>query len=338
MVHSGEAAEGQLNKQQQDIQEEAAATRTTRTVARRDFSVSPSKDRKRPSIPTEQPPGDASASQSDASASQSDASRPASAGLPVRFKESQRPEKNRRPSTQLNSENSPAESNDIHSIAIKEVFSRASNLIRESVEAEGVVFFDTNHAAFGGLLADEKSRKVSGNDSREDDSLEDDSLEEGTSSSDDNRRPGSQERSRRSRESERDQELNPPMCRILGHSTTMGSSINNETMKSRRFVITEKLLRGLLNRYPRGRIFNYHSDQTVSDDLSSDGSMSRPRFSRADFVDHADSNENRPKPRRKRNRNSVKEDAETLIRVFPDATSILLLPVTDFPKSGCYAA
>lgn len=331
MVHSGEAAEGQLNKQQQDIQEEAAATRTTRTVARRDFSVSPSKDRKRPSIPTEQPPGDASASQSDAS-------RPASAGLPVRFKESQRPEKNRRPSTQLNSENSPAESNDVHSIAIKEVFSRASNLIRESVEAEGVVFFDTNHAAFGELVADEKSRKVFGNDSREDDSLEDDSLDEGTSSSDDNRRPGSQERSRRSRESERDQELNPPMCRILGHSTTVGSSINNETMKSRRFVITEKLLRGLLNRYPRGRIFNYHSDQTVSDDLSSDGSMSRPRFSRADFVDHADSNENRPKPRRKRNRNSVKEDAETLIRVFPDATSILLLPVTDFPNSGCYAA
>ena len=65
---SGEHTEGQLNKQQQDILEEEAATRAPRSVARRDFSASPTKERKRPSFPTEQP------------------SRSLSAGLPVRFK------------------------------------------------------------------------------------------------------------------------------------------------------------------------------------------------------------------------------------------------------------
>ena len=327
MEQSGEAQEGQLNKQQQDILEEETATRTARSVARRDFSVSPAKDKKRPSIPTDPP------------------ARSSSAGLPVRFKgppeSPQQPKDGRRPSMQFKSDDSPAENTDVHSVAIKEVFSRASNLIRESVEAEGVVFFDTSNVAFGGSVIDEKRRKVSGDDSRGEDSQEDESWEEGGSSSDDNRGslPGSQEQYRPPNKSEQDQESNLSMCRMLGHSTTMGSSINNESMKSQHFVITEKLLKGLLGRYPRGRIFNYHSDQTISDDLSSDGSMSRPRFSRADLIDNpTDANEERPRTRRKHSRTSVKEDAETLIRVFPDATSILLLPVTDFPNSGCYAA
>lgn len=342
---SGELMEGQLNKQQQDILEEEEATRAPRSVARRDFSASPTKERKRPSFPTEQP------------------SRSLSAGLPVRFKtevpqlqQSQQSQQQqhpptvmdgRRPSTQFKSEDSPAENTDVHSVAIKEVFSRASNLIRESVEAEGVVFFDTSNAAFGGSITDEKRRKVSGDDSRgEEESQEDESVEDGASSgNDESRISGSQERSPRRKESGQDQDEDPDlaMCKMLGHSTSMGSSINNELMNSRRFVITEKLLKGLVVRYPRGRIFNYHSDQTVSDDLSSDGSMSRPRISRADFFDqHADSggdsSDGRPKSRRKNSRHTVKEDAETLIRVFPDATSILLLPVTDFPNSGCYAA
>ena len=71
---------------------------------------------------------------------------------------------------QFKSDDSPAENTDVHSVAIKEVFSRASNLIRESVEAEGVVFFDSSNVAFGGSVIDEKRRKVSGDDSRGEDS------------------------------------------------------------------------------------------------------------------------------------------------------------------------
>ena len=308
---SGELAEGQLNKHQQDIQEDEDGARTPRQMPRRGFTFAPESNggKNRPPL-SKKVSHDSSGSQNN------------SDQLPVRSKDV--PQENKSQLlAQFKSGDSPAENNDVHSAAIRDVFSRAANLIRESVEAEGVVFFDANPASFGEFVTDQK-RRPSGDDSREEASSSDESRE---SSSPNRLQSGNQNLT--------------PMCKALGHSTSTRSSVNNENeiMDNRQLVIPDPVLKGFLRRYPRGKIFNYHADQSVSDDFSSDGSLSQHRSNSGRPIDNVvRSRIGKPKPRKKRNRPSVKQDAEYLIRLFPDARSILVLPVTDIPKAGCFAA
>lgn len=309
---SGQTAEGQLNKQQQDIQEDEEGARIPRQISRHGSPAAPrlpygSRNR----APLSRRGSNVS------STSQKD-----SGQLPVRPKDMPQ-ESNNQPLAQFKSGDSPTENNDVHSNAIKGVFSRAANLIRESVEAEGVVFFDANPASFGEFVTDQK-RRPSGDESREEASSSEDSH-------------GSSILHRPQLE---DQDLTP-MCRALGHSTSTKSSINNENeiMNNRQLVMPDPVLKGLLNRYPHGKIFNYHADQSVTDDLSSDGSLSQNRSNAGGPTDNVlRSRIGKPKPRKRRNKSSVKQDAKYLIKVFPNARSIMLLPITDFPRAGSFAA
>ncbi|KAJ5512922.1 CheY-like superfamily [Penicillium fimorum] len=148
---------------------------------------------------------------------------------------------------------------DMLSIGVRQVFSRAANIIRESIEVEGVAFFDASIGSYGGLVSDTK-RKGPGSDSG--------TLENSMGSSDDSTGSDSQKSSTASAGKETVPE-NTTLCEILGFSTSTTSSINDESKG--RLALREVLLKTLLRRYPHGKIFNFSEEGSMSSDESSDG-------------------------------------------------------------------
>lgn len=122
---------------------------------------------------------------------------------------------------------------DPHHSVIKDAFSRASNIIRESIEVEGVLFLDASIGSFGGLIYGHKPR---------------DSSESGGSP------PCSNEDQLRS-SSPPSSEDQPHICDVLGFSTGQASSIDGATLSVEQ--VPERLLNVLLRRYPAGKIFNF---------------------------------------------------------------------------------
>lgn len=212
---------------------------------------------------------------------------------------------------------------DVLSTGIQRVFSRASNLIRESIGAEGVVFLDASSEKFGNLVESKTSRKVAGpvNDSPE--------------SSDESSDSGSSHRHQRSSASEGEDSHDVPVCVSLGFSTSRASSINDEVMSSNQVVVQEPLLTSLLRRYPRGKIFTYNANRSVSDD-SDDTSSSAIGIEHPDQNGEAEGTERRSTSKRRRKPN-FRQDAGNLIRIFPDARNIILLPMWDTERRRCFA-
>ncbi|KAJ6001146.1 hypothetical protein N7481_001555 [Penicillium waksmanii] len=133
---------------------------------------------------------------------------------------------------------------------LQRVCSRAANLIRESIEVEGVVFLDARIESFGGLVGGDSAFLPT------------------LSSSPPN------------------PEDNTTTCRPLGYSTTQTSTVNacDRRATSHDYAVREIVLKAMMNRYPQGKIFNYTQDGLLSDDISTsartqgtEGSGKRPR-------------------------------------------------------------
>ncbi|KAI9043103.1 putative sensor histidine kinase/response regulator [Aspergillus affinis] len=211
---------------------------------------------------------------------------------------------------------------DVLSTGIQHVFSRAANLIRESIGAEGVVFLDANSEEFGSLVGNKTSRKVTGADNNDSPESSDESTDSGSST-------------RRSSGSEGERVNKTPVCVSLGFSTSRVSSINDDTMAGNKVVVKEALLTSLLRRYPRGKIFTYNANRLVSDD-SDDTSHSLPGSDLLETNGQSE-NEQRRSTSKKRRKPNFRQDAENLIRIFPDARNIIMLPMWDTDKQRCFA-
>jgi signal transduction histidine kinase len=196
--------------------------------------------------------------------------------------------------------------------ASEEIFPRAANLIRESIEVEGVVFLDARVESFGELDEDEyrKAREAWRHGT--------------TTSSDESTDSGS-----------------PPnpmhpftlgigskdtiTCRMLGFSTSTSSSIDDDKA-SHNPAIPTSLLKAILSRYPHGKIFNYNENGLLSDD-GSGSSTSRS------------SETNACSKRRKGGRKpSHTQNANALIEVLEGARSIIFLPLWDSHKARWHSA
>lgn len=210
---------------------------------------------------------------------------------------------------------------DVLSTGIQRVFSRASNLIRESIGAEGVVFLDANSERFGNLVGNSSSRKVTGFGNADSPESSDESTDSGMST-------------RRRRSSGSDKE-SAPVCVSLGFSTSRASSINNEAMSSNQVVVRENVLTSLLRRYPRGKIFTYNANRSVSDD-SDDTSHTLPGCDLPEPNGQGEE-ERRRSGSKKRRKPNFRQDAGNLIQIFPDARNIILLPMWDSDKRRCFA-
>ncbi|CAG8426857.1 unnamed protein product [Penicillium salamii] len=198
---------------------------------------------------------------------------------------------------------------------LKETFSRASNMIRESIEVEAVVFFDANFGSKGALLHDTKSDPETSS-----------SLESCSSGDDDSKSHEPQEREPIDPElAERSGKavLNP--CEILGFATSNASSINYEATGDNRIALSESFLSSLLRRYPRGKIFNYGADGSVFSDDSSEGNFKK-FFRRTGG-----------KKYKKTRKSRMRQDAQALLQLSPESRSIIFTPLWDSHKGRWYA-
>jgi signal transduction histidine kinase/GAF domain-containing protein len=203
---------------------------------------------------------------------------------------------------------------DDYTAKVRQTFSRASNLIRESIEVEAVVFFDANFSSQEAFVNSAKSDPES-------------SCFESCSSGDESKSRGS-----RTDQDFFDPELaqssgkatlNP--CNILGFATSSASSVNDQLKDDTKIALSESFLAGLLHRYPRGKIFNFGENGTISSDDTSDGVFKR--FFRR----------NGGKKYKKTRRSLVRQDAQALLQLAPESRSIVFTPLWDSHKGRWYS-
>lgn len=304
---SGDTVEGQLNKKQQDLQEAQDHSPPRQLPYRpsgkghsqhvhfsHDSVKSPASDAPTPDLAT-----------TSSSTNQ----------LDVEQNEQKKTDVNQQEKvtfrSSVSSDNMPDE---IVSVALQKVFSRAANLIRESIEVEGVTFLDARIESFGGLVGNEhgKAREAWARDE--------------TASSEDSTDSGSYENAPSipappTASSEEDTTI----CRTLGTSTSQFSTINDDAkfgLKSgHEYAIRGSVLKAILNRYPHGKIFNYNESGLLSDDSSS-GNASRTSTKTSGS-----------KSKKRRRKPNHRQDANDLIRVLEGARSIIFLPMWDSHKS-----
>ncbi|CAG7955912.1 unnamed protein product [Penicillium salamii] len=198
---------------------------------------------------------------------------------------------------------------------LKETFSRASNMIRESIEVEAVVFFDANFASKGALLNDTKSDPETSCSPESCSSGDDDSR----SREPQHHEPVDPELAEHSGKSA----LNP--CEILGFATSNASSINCQATGDNKIALSEGFLSSLLRRYPRGKIFNYGADGSVFSDDSSGGNFKK-FFRRTGG-----------KKYKKTRKSRMRQDARALLQISPESRSIIFTPLWDSHKGRWYA-
>lgn len=195
---------------------------------------------------------------------------------------------------------------------IDRVFSKAANVIRESIEVEGVLFLNANLRSHSGLAGNIPSEPPSPFDGRH-------SSSSGPSSGDDSPRH--------------------PTCDVLGFSTSHGSSIVGDTIPSEFTGCRETFLQRLLRRFPLGQVWNFEADGTVSDHSTSSESddprmqsrkMSPPPPSPPG---QAISDSARPPVRSQKRLNT----AAQIIKMFPGARSVAMVPLWDAQTGNWFA-
>ncbi|KAJ0360059.1 hypothetical protein COL154_007805 [Colletotrichum chrysophilum] len=227
---------------------------------------------------------------------------------------------NRRPTTETTMESmTEKSSHNSHEEGVSYIFSKAANIIRESIEVEGALFLDAAIGSFAGLAT---KTAASGSFSS-------------SSSSD--------ERHSTQRQASLSSVVDVP-CRILGHSNSLTSSIDRQITSKDQRQFSERFLAKLLRRYPSGRVFAFDENGSLqsSDFSEEDGAtpMSplaekklstahQEELSPAELSDRA----------RKRNKKllSRQNEGKMLMTLFSGARSVALVPLWDAQKQRWYS-
>lgn len=187
---------------------------------------------------------------------------------------------------------------DDESIALKSLFSRAANIIRESIEVEGVLFLDSATESYGAFVSKaaetrSSSRSLSSTSSGEESVLTDESAGETNT------------------------------CRVLGFSTSDSSSINGDERAPIYSWVPDTILTRLLRRYERGQVFNFGEDGLVIGPIS-DSEESDVQSSKATRRSYA----SRPR----------KGDGLFLKSLLKGATSVAMVPLWDPQRERWFSA
>jgi signal transduction histidine kinase len=304
---SGETVEGQLNKKQQDLQQ-AQDHSTSQQLPYRPSGRSQSPRQRMSHDVVKSRHSDATTPDPATTSSSSDQ-------LDMEQNEKKQTDVNQLEKvtfrSSVSSDSMPDEG---VPVALQKIFSRAANLIRESVEVEGVAFLDARIESFGGLVGNghDKAREAWARDetASSEDSTDSGSCDDATSITA-STNPSSEE--------------NTTTCRTLGSSTSKSSSINDDSTSGPKsghdYAVRESVLKAVLNRYPHGKIFNYNESGFLSDDSGS-GNSSR-----------TSTKSSRSKTKKKIRKPTHREDANELISIIEGARSIIFLPLWDSHKS-----
>ncbi|KAH8658482.1 hypothetical protein BX600DRAFT_66089 [Xylariales sp. PMI_506] len=200
--------------------------------------------------------------------------------------------------------------------AVTALLSRAANVIRESIECEGVLFLDAAIGSFGGLVGQSGSDTPSSAESTRDSPASGNEDPKGSSTATESQLT--------------------TLCKILGYSTSSTASIDGDPAALAHLSIPESFLKRLLRRYPDGRIFNFDESGTVlsGDSSEDDGSIA---LLSPDSVPAAAESTARPSSTNTRRRPLRPSEEATLASTFVGARSIALVPLWDSHKERWFA-
>ncbi|TVY23559.1 Autoinducer 2 sensor kinase/phosphatase [Lachnellula hyalina] len=208
---------------------------------------------------------------------------------------------------------------------LKRVFSRASNLIREAIGVEGVVFFDASVGSFGGS-ADKNVMEEKAPGAFQTDKLH-------TSSEDESGRKQSVDldiSAASASDSAQHTEATEKYCSVLGFSSRYRSSLLGHQIPEGKVQLPESMLRRLLKRYPHGKIFNFDGDGVYS---SGDSDQQSGRDSEPNSTLHPSSQDTKAR----RNRLSKEAEAKAILKVLPNARSVFWFPLWDNSRERWFA-
>ncbi|TWU70604.1 hypothetical protein ED733_000848 [Metarhizium rileyi] len=199
---------------------------------------------------------------------------------------------------------------DASSKSAKHIFSKAAKIIRESIEADGVLFFDAGISSFGG-------RATVGAIS-------------GTSD-------GERRSSATSMHYAAGNTSNSPCCKVLGFSTSYSSSIDGHDQEQCYKQFPEHALGEYLKKYSRGTIITLNEPSTSSEQaalaLSDETTQTTLGVPRPASGLHLDSQKTKPS-------DPVQPECnvEDFVReLLPDARNVAFFPLWDPQKRRWYA-
>ncbi|ORY60866.1 uncharacterized protein BCR38DRAFT_496783 [Pseudomassariella vexata] len=189
---------------------------------------------------------------------------------------------------------------DLHLKDTKSIFGRAANVIRESIEVEGVLFLDASIGSFGGLVPSHHRRDSNPSGAVPSGSSSEETLDEALEDSECNN------------------------CNVFGFSTSDRSSIDDGT-STYQVSIPEKFLRMLLRRYPLGKIFNFDKNGDVqSGDSEEEQTISTWKRSNEGTASLSAAT-------------SGQNEGKYIVTIFPGARSVVLVPLWDSHKERWFA-
>jgi hypothetical protein len=184
---------------------------------------------------------------------------------------------------------------------VKSAFARAANVIRESVEVEGAVFFDASVTSRGGLVH----------------------ASNGMDSSDTSDYPLSM-RLRTHSPNNQTLKRSTSLSGVFGFSMPSSSSIKGDAVPQEYQKVPERMIQWLLKRYPKGKVFSFRPDGSLSSGPSEEEGQ--------------DTKKQLPKPHTMPNGlarvktvapSSRHIETEFLLEVFPGARCVALTPLWD---------
>ena len=217
---------------------------------------------------------------------------------------------------------------------VKDIFSRASNLLREATTVEGIAFFDATIGNFGRST----NQKAPTAFQRE--------TEIWTSSSEDEKRRSNP------KDMDADDATRPKCqinqadgtsstaatdgynyCDVLGYSTRAQSSLHVPDSSIPYLKVPQKFLQKLLKRYPHGKIFTFDEDGSISSSEDDVSDVAQSGVS----VGSGDGTQGTKGRRRETKKRQKILEAKTILKIIPGARNVAFMPIWDSQKERWFA-
>lgn len=225
-----------------------------------------------------------------------------------------------------------------------DTFSEAAQTIRESLETDGCLFLDSSLGSFGeygGRSKGSRKSRATNPSSRNDESSSEDEDDDSGSDLDEEEDINSQlggdggnAHATNGTPTESEAKKKWPTCQVLGYSTTESRRIDLDDGSLRRVSMAQPFLAKLLQRYPKGHIFNFgingelqSSDSSDDDgwvtDPSKDSDKAAQPAPQQPVPDDASQSKRHKRPWARHNEGRIIQE------VFPRARSVAFVPVWD---------
>ncbi|EME82497.1 uncharacterized protein MYCFIDRAFT_215705 [Pseudocercospora fijiensis CIRAD86] len=211
----------------------------------------------------------------------------------------------------------------------RKTFERAATLVREAMDVE-VMFLDAAVGTFGGLVDAAESLSNSTTE------LSSDTNHHSASETNTTGTEGDAKMIKKTT----GEDLAKKKCTVLSSSGSMTGTKSGDEANEAGMMITEKFLRSLLRRYPRGKIwsFNEYGDVSSEDDESSEYNSDAKSCRCSSGTVQADGKQEHSPSCSKRRKQNRLDDSKEIFQLFPGVRSIGLVGMWDHTRQRWYAA